>query len=65
VVLIENRVYRGFGFYNLNFQINNIEILKTLISPMKNDRDSQHIIQTYLRKNRGLKIVNLPEDTNL
>jgi len=65
VVLIENGVYRGFGFYNLNFQINNIEILKSLISPMKNDRDSQHIIQTYLRKNRGLKIVNLPEDTNI
>lgn len=65
VVLIENGVYKGFGFYNLNFQINNIEILKSLISPMQNNRDSQHIIQTYLRKTRGLKVVHLPHDTNI
>lgn len=60
VVFIENGVYKGYGYFNLNFQINNPEILKTLISPMKNNRDTQHIIQTYLRKNRVMKIVNLP-----
>ena len=59
VVLIENGVYIGYGYFNLNFQISNPEILRTLISPMKNNRDTQHIIQTYLRKNKVLKIINL------
>jgi DNA polymerase-3 subunit epsilon len=62
VILIENGKYRGFGFYNLNYQINNIEILKTIINPVANDRDSQHIIQNYLRKNKVLNIVKLPEE---
>jgi DNA polymerase-3 subunit epsilon len=62
VILIENGIYRGFGYYNLNYQINNIEILRTIINPVENDRDSQHIIQNYLRKNKVLNIVKLPEE---
>ncbi|RMA64891.1 exonuclease domain-containing protein [Ulvibacter antarcticus] len=62
VILIENGQYKGFGFYNLNFQINNIEVLKTIISPMQNNRDAQHIIQNYLRKNKVLKTVHLTTD---
>ena len=63
VVLIENGVYKGYGFYNLNFQINNPTILKSIISPMQNNRDAQHIIQNYLRKNKVLKTVNLSTNT--
>lgn len=59
VILIENGQYRGFGFYNLNYQINNIEILKSIINPMTNNRDAQHIIHSYLRRNKGYKIVDL------
>ena len=59
VILIEDGKYKGFGFYNLNFQINSPEILKSIIIPMTNDRDTQHIIQTYLRKNKNLKVVKL------
>ncbi|HPF11921.1 MAG TPA: exonuclease domain-containing protein [Flavobacteriaceae bacterium] len=59
VVLIENGKYIGFGFFNLNYQINNPEVLKSIITPMQDNRDSQHIIQTYLRKNKVLKIINL------
>jgi DNA polymerase-3 subunit epsilon len=29
VVLVENGVYKGYTFYDLNYQITNIEILKT------------------------------------
>jgi DNA polymerase-3 subunit epsilon len=28
-VLVENGVYKGYTFYDLNYQITNIEILKT------------------------------------
>ncbi|MGJ8666370.1 MAG: exonuclease domain-containing protein [Patiriisocius sp.] len=63
VILIEDGKFKGFGFYNLNYQINNPEILKSIIRPMQNNRDSQHIIQTYLRKNKVIKTVNLKPDT--
>lgn len=58
-ILIENGIYRGFGFYNLNYQINNIEILKSIITPMQHNRDTQHIIQSYLRRNKRLKTIKL------
>ena len=59
VVLIEGGKYKGYGFYNLNHQINNPETLKTIINPMQNNRDAQHIIQNYLRSKKVLKTVNL------
>ncbi len=62
VILIENGEYKGFGFYNLNYQINNHDILRSIINPVQNSRDSQHIIQSYLRKNKVLNIVKLPKD---
>ena len=59
VILIKNGTYRGYGFFNLNFQINNPEVLKSIINPMENNRDTQHIIQGYLRKNKVQKILKL------
>jgi DNA polymerase-3 subunit epsilon len=59
VILIENGIYRGYGFFNLNFQINNPEVLKSIINVMENNRDTQHIIQSYLRKNKVQKILQL------
>ena len=59
VILIENGIYRGYGFFNLNFQINNPEVLKSIINVMENNRDTQHIIQSYLRKNKVQKILKL------
>lgn len=56
-ILIENGVYKGFGFYNLNYQINNMDILKSVVTPMQHNRDTQHIIQSYLRQNKRLKIL--------
>ena len=64
VILIEGGSYKGYGYFNLNYQINNIEVLRSIITPMKNDRDTQHIIHSYLRRNKGLKIVPLQRVTN-
>ncbi|QCE43401.1 exonuclease domain-containing protein [Psychroserpens sp. NJDZ02] len=58
-ILIQNGVFKGLGFYNLNYQINNLEILESIITPMENNRDQQHIIQSYLRKNKRIKTLNL------
>ncbi|WP_370214335.1 exonuclease domain-containing protein [Mesoflavibacter profundi] len=59
-ILIKNGIFKGFGFYSLNYQINNLEILESIITPMENNRDQQHIIQSYLRRNKRLKIIQLP-----
>ena len=58
VILVENGVYKGYAFYDLNYQINNIEILRSIIVPMQSNRDTRNNIQTYLRKAKGIKIVN-------
>jgi DNA polymerase-3 subunit epsilon len=57
-VLVENGVYKGYTFYDLNYQITNIEILKNIIIPMQSNRDTRNIIQGHLRRNNGFKIIN-------
>jgi DNA polymerase-3 subunit epsilon len=57
-ILVENGVYKGYAFYDLNYQINTIEILRNIIIPMQSNRDTRNSIQAYLRKNKYLKVVN-------
>nr|WP_321224696.1 exonuclease domain-containing protein [uncultured Psychroserpens sp.] len=59
VIYIENGVFKGLGFYELNHQINNIDVLESIITPMENNRDTQHIIQSYLRRNKRVKTTTL------
>lgn len=56
-VLIENGIYKGYAFYDLNYQINNIEILRNIIIPMQNNRDTKNIIQGHIRKSKTLKTI--------
>lgn len=56
-VMIENGIYKGYCFFDLNYQITNIEVLKNIIVPMQNNRDTRNIIQGYLRKHKVMKIV--------
>ena len=58
-ILIENGIYKGYCFYDLNYQITNIEVLKNIIIPMQNNRDTKNIIQAYLRKHKVMKIIKL------
>ena len=57
-VLVENGVYKGYTFFDLNYQINKIEILRNIIVPMQSTRDSKNIIQNYIRKGKMIKIIN-------
>ncbi len=56
-VLIENGIYKGYTFYDLNYQITNIEVLKNIIIPMQNNRDTKNIIQSQLRKSKTIKVI--------
>ena len=51
-VWIENGIYRGFAYFNLNFQIQNSNILKNILIPMTNNRDTRNIIQNHLKRNQ-------------
>lgn len=61
VVLIENSIFIGYAYFKLNHQISNRSILYALLTPMHDNRDAQHIIQTQLRKNRKLKLKEIPK----
>lgn len=57
VVLIENNELKGFCFTNLGYQLNNIEILRCMISPMENSIHNRVIIKQYLQKNNVEKLI--------
>ncbi len=61
VLLIENGIFKGLGYYDLNYQITNRKVLESIITPMENNRDTLHIIQSFLRKNKQIKRINLTE----
>lgn len=56
-VFIENGVFKGYCFYDLNYQINTVSILKNMLIKMENNRDSKNIIQSFIRKSKYLKII--------
>jgi len=58
VFLIKEGRFQGFGYADLNHQINNIPILESIITPMKGNDNTTFIIESYLRQHR-IKIVEL------
>lgn len=56
-ILIENGIYKGYAFYDLNYQITNMEVLKNILIPMINNRDVKNILQSYLRKEKKPKLI--------
>lgn len=59
VIWFQNGIYKGFAFYNLNYQLNNPDVLKSIITPSQFNGESRQIIQNYLLKKRVLKIIKL------
>ncbi|NVN18439.1 GIY-YIG nuclease family protein [Muricauda sp. HICW] len=58
-ILVKNGKLQGFGFVELNHQINNIHILESIMTPMRSDENTTFIIETFLRKNNRLKTIPL------
>ncbi|MEY4433795.1 MAG: hypothetical protein RLZZ44_1929 [Bacteroidota bacterium] len=57
-ILIENGIYKGYAFYDLNYQVTNIDILKNILIPMQHNRDAKTIIQGQIRKSKTLKVIS-------
>lgn len=58
VILVENGILKGYAFYDLNYQVHNIDILRNIIIPMQSNREVRNGIQNYLRKNKVMKIIH-------
>ena len=63
-VLIENGIFKGIGFYDRNNDISDLDYLNTIIEPMSDNRDAKHIIQTYARSRKRLKVIALEHISN-
>jgi len=58
-ILIRNGQFKGWGFYELNHQINNIHILESIITPMVGSKRTLQLMEAYLKKYSVLKIIDL------
>jgi len=57
-ILIENGEFKGYAFFDLNYQVNKIEILRAILTPMQSTRDTKNIILSYLQKKKVYKIIS-------
>ena len=62
VIFIEDGVYKGYGFYSLNYQITERSILEKILVTPKNDRYARHIIDDYLMKSNVKKTLPIKSD---
>lgn len=46
----------GYGYVELNFQINTSSILESIMTPMPGDDNTRFIIESHLRKDKGLTV---------
>ncbi len=58
-ILIKEGQFQGLGFYDLNHQINNMNILESIITPMEAGEESSRLIREYLDKKKVMKIIEL------
>ena len=56
-LIMENGAFKGYCFYDLNYQILNPSVLKNIVIQMPNTKDSRNIIKYYLYKKNDFKII--------
>lgn len=59
VMLVEEGMLKGFAFFDLNFQINNIDVLRNIITPVRQDKQYMMMVETFLQKKHKLRIIRL------
>jgi DNA polymerase-3 subunit epsilon len=58
-ILVENGIFKGYAFFDLNYQVGNLAVLKNIIISMPHTPEAGKSIQSYLAKNKRLKLVTL------
>ena len=59
IILVENNEVFGYGYTNLNYQENRLDILKSVLTPVENKIQAKNIIKNYLNKHKVKKIIRL------
>ena len=60
-IYIKEGVFQGYGYFQLNHQIKTTEKIEARLLPIENNRDTQAVIRSFLRKERYQKLINLAE----
>ena len=58
VIVVKNNNYSGYGFFTLNHQISNFEVLDSLIVKNEYIENSKEVILKYLKKHKIEKLIN-------
>ncbi|EKF56062.1 nuclease [Galbibacter marinus] len=58
VILFIKGKLKGYGFFELNHQLNNLEILQSIITPMEDVEAARYCIERYVRKKPKLKTLH-------
>ena len=58
VIIVKNNNYIGYGFFTLNHQISNFEVLDSLIVKNEYIENSKEVILKYLKKHKIEKLIN-------
>lgn len=61
-VFIKNGQFKGYGYYDLNHQINSLEKIQNRLIPIDTNPDCQTLVQHFIKKEKYLKLIsfNLP-----
>ena len=57
VILIENNEYKGYGYTDLGYQINNLKVLQKIVSAPKRLQNQSYIINKFLLTNKIEKFI--------
>ena len=62
-IYIENQVYMGYGYFELNHQINTSEKILSRITEMQDNSDCQALILSFIKREKYSKLIPL-KNTN-
>ncbi|NBL64268.1 GIY-YIG nuclease family protein [Flavobacterium sp. NST-5] len=57
-ILLENGIFNGIAYFELNYQVSKIDILKNIIVKMEHTKDAKQLILNYISKNKVQKIIH-------
>ena len=61
-IFIENNVFKGYGYFELNHQIKNAKQISSRLIPMQDNTDTQKLIHSFLTRKKYNKLI--PLDAN-
>jgi len=61
-IYIKDGVFQGYGYFQLNHQIKTLDKIQNRLISIEDNRDTQAVIHSFLRKERYQKLINLADN---